>query len=80
MSSYLRSPDTSKKRGFFLNIVFPFNFSETAPTQGTLKVFPNVLLSNSYLILRPFFRLRKDVKPDQELDAESWEFGKAKSI
>ncbi|KAF9045976.1 DUF1479-domain-containing protein [Hymenopellis radicata] len=30
--------------------------SETAPTQGTLKLFPDVLLSNAYLILRPFFR------------------------
>ncbi|KAI0798536.1 hypothetical protein BC629DRAFT_1592113 [Irpex lacteus] len=29
--------------------------SETAPSQGTLQVFPSVLLSNSYLILRPFF-------------------------
>ncbi|EAU85169.2 DUF1479 domain-containing protein [Coprinopsis cinerea okayama7 len=30
--------------------------SETAPTEGTLKVFPDVHLSNAYIILRPFFR------------------------
>ncbi|KAJ3978757.1 hypothetical protein F5890DRAFT_1548062, partial [Lentinula detonsa] len=30
--------------------------SETEPHQGTLKVFPDVVLSNVYIILRPFFR------------------------
>ncbi|KAG8212919.1 hypothetical protein J3R82DRAFT_11274 [Butyriboletus roseoflavus] len=30
--------------------------SETAPTEGTLRVFPDVRLSNAYTILRPFFR------------------------
>lgn len=48
--------------------------SETAPHQGTLQVFPDVLLSNAYLILRPFFR------PISEADAESfdpakWKYG-----
>lgn len=28
--------------------------SEKGPTQGTLKVFPDVLLSSAYIILRPF--------------------------
>ncbi|KAK0231117.1 hypothetical protein IW262DRAFT_1445354 [Armillaria fumosa] len=48
--------------------------SETAPTEGTLKVFPGLLLSNPYLILRPFFRLL--VAPDsQEVwDPKSWVF------
>lgn len=32
------------------------SLSETAPTQGTLRVFPDVHLSNAYTILRPFFR------------------------
>ncbi|KIM39352.1 hypothetical protein M413DRAFT_29510 [Hebeloma cylindrosporum] len=29
--------------------------SETGSTQGTLKAFPDVLLSSAYIILRPFF-------------------------
>ncbi|KAK0490729.1 hypothetical protein IW261DRAFT_1433824 [Armillaria novae-zelandiae] len=48
--------------------------SETAPTEGTLKVFPDVLLSNAYLILRPFFRLL--VAPDSSdiWNPKSWAF------
>ncbi|KAK0242477.1 hypothetical protein EDD85DRAFT_811490 [Armillaria nabsnona] len=48
--------------------------SETAPTEGTLKVFPDVLLSNAYLILRPFFRLL--VAPDSPdiWNPKSWAF------
>ncbi|KAK0467990.1 uncharacterized protein EV420DRAFT_1616734 [Desarmillaria tabescens] len=48
--------------------------SETAPTEGTLKVFPDLLLSNPYLILRPFFRLL--VAPDSEevWNPKSWAF------
>ncbi|KAK0206201.1 hypothetical protein DFS33DRAFT_1256512 [Desarmillaria ectypa] len=48
--------------------------SETAPTEGTLKVFPDLLLSNPYLILRPFFRLL--VAPDSEevWNPQSWAF------
>ena len=30
--------------------------SNTAPGEGTLQVFPDVLLSNAYLIMRPFFK------------------------
>ncbi|KAK7461877.1 hypothetical protein VKT23_008311 [Stygiomarasmius scandens] len=48
--------------------------SETAPTQGTLKVFPDVLLSNAYLILRPFFRPLVPVDSKEILDAKNWEF------
>ncbi|THH09868.1 hypothetical protein EW145_g1713 [Phellinidium pouzarii] len=47
--------------------------SETAPTQGTLKVFPDVLLSSAYLILRPFFRLKEDRTSDDLLDQANWE-------
>ncbi|KAF8896652.1 DUF1479-domain-containing protein [Infundibulicybe gibba] len=48
--------------------------SETAPTQGTLKVFPDVLLSTAYIMLRPFFRPIVD-HPEKELSPENWEFG-----
>lgn len=30
--------------------------SDTGPNQGTLKVFPNLLLGSAYILLRPFFR------------------------
>ncbi|KAJ8074513.1 hypothetical protein PM082_015414 [Marasmius tenuissimus] len=48
--------------------------SETGPKRGTLRVFPDVLLSNAYLILRPFFR--STVGPDAEdyLKPENWKF------
>ncbi|KAF5357951.1 hypothetical protein D9756_001184 [Leucocoprinus leucothites] len=32
------------------------SMSETGPNEGTLQLFPDVLLSNAYLILRPFFK------------------------
>lgn len=48
--------------------------SETAPKEGTLKVFPNVRLSNAYIILRPFFRFKGNPKDDNPLAAENWEF------
>ncbi|EEB94270.1 hypothetical protein MPER_06937 [Moniliophthora perniciosa FA553] len=48
--------------------------SETAPTQGTLKVFPDVLLSNSYLILRPFFRPTVPSESEEVLKPENWKF------
>ncbi|KAH8120583.1 DUF1479-domain-containing protein [Phellopilus nigrolimitatus] len=48
--------------------------SETAPTQGTLKVFPDVTLSNASLILRPFFHLKKKLVSDDSLDQQNWEF------
>ncbi|EJD02243.1 DUF1479-domain-containing protein [Fomitiporia mediterranea MF3/22] len=48
--------------------------SDTAPTQGTLKVFPDVLLSNAYLILRPFFRLKDKLVKEDPLDPENWVF------
>ncbi|KAF5387485.1 hypothetical protein D9757_006555 [Collybiopsis confluens] len=45
--------------------------SETAPTQGTLKVFPDLLLSNAYIILRPFFRPLVTSSPEI-LDLKNW--------
>ncbi|KAJ4475677.1 DUF1479-domain-containing protein [Lentinula aciculospora] len=48
--------------------------SETAPTQGTLKVFPNVLLSNAYIILRPFFRALVSVSSPEILESKNWEY------
>ncbi|KAF8071601.1 hypothetical protein FPV67DRAFT_1622090 [Lyophyllum atratum] len=48
--------------------------SETAPTEGTLRVFPNVYLSNAYIILRPFFRPTTAPESAEFLDAKNWEF------
>ncbi|KDQ59257.1 hypothetical protein JAAARDRAFT_128012 [Jaapia argillacea MUCL 33604] len=48
--------------------------SETAPTEGTLKVFPDVLLSNAYIILRPFFTAKSTPVTSNPLDAENWEY------
>ncbi|KAL4248713.1 Isopenicillin N synthase-like superfamily protein [Abortiporus biennis] len=47
--------------------------SETAPHEGTLKVFPNVILSNAYMILRPFFR-PISTNEANFLDAKNWEY------
>lgn len=59
------------------HIVF---FSETAPTQGTLKVFPDIILSNAYIILRPFFRPIVSADSGDVLDAKNWEFGEISHI
>ncbi|KAJ7352284.1 hypothetical protein DFH08DRAFT_858448 [Mycena albidolilacea] len=48
--------------------------SKTGPSQGTLKVFPDVLLSNAYIILRPFFRPLVPFDSKDILDAAKWEF------
>ncbi|KAJ7631784.1 hypothetical protein B0H17DRAFT_1108604 [Mycena rosella] len=48
--------------------------SKTGPHQGTLKVFPDVLLSNAYIILRPFFRPIVPADSKEILDAKNWEF------
>ncbi|KAH6909282.1 hypothetical protein BKA70DRAFT_1278064 [Coprinopsis sp. MPI-PUGE-AT-0042] len=47
--------------------------SETAPTEGTLKVFPDVHLSNAYIILRPFFRPKVASDSPEIYDASNWE-------
>jgi len=46
--------------------------SSTGPGEGTLRVFPDILLSNAYVILRPFFRLKEGAK--DILSGDSWEF------
>ncbi|KAF8645864.1 hypothetical protein AX16_007522 [Volvariella volvacea WC 439] len=48
--------------------------SETGPQRGTLTVFPDVLLSNSYIILRPFFRPSVPPNSPEIFKAENWEF------
>ncbi|KAG2369315.1 hypothetical protein BDR07DRAFT_1456656 [Suillus spraguei] len=48
--------------------------SEIAPTQGTLKVFPDVPLSNAYTILRPFFRPTVPLNSKDILDPKNWVF------
>ncbi|KAI6099728.1 hypothetical protein F5141DRAFT_1190563 [Pisolithus sp. B1] len=47
--------------------------SETAPTQGTLRVFPDVTISNAYLMLRPFFRPMVPLDDPAILDPRNWE-------
>ena len=49
--------------------------SETAPTEGTLRVFPDVGLANGYLILRPFFRPLVYIDDPGILDPKNWEYG-----
>ncbi|CDO75970.1 hypothetical protein BN946_scf184888.g20 [Trametes cinnabarina] len=52
--------------------------SNTGPGEGTLRVLPMLSLATAYMILRPFFRLRPDLrrritKPsDIPLDADAW--------
>ena len=53
-------------------------FSETAPREGTLQVFPNVYLSNAYTILRPFFRQIPGT--EDPLDPNNWEYGEYSSL
>ncbi|KAJ3876883.1 hypothetical protein F5051DRAFT_504313 [Lentinula edodes] len=48
--------------------------SETEPHQGTLKVFPDVVLSNAYIILRPFFHPLVPVDSKDILDVKNWEY------
>ncbi|KAI0775032.1 DUF1479-domain-containing protein [Trametes elegans] len=47
--------------------------SETAPGEGTLQVFPNVLLSNAYMILKPFFAPKEGRSADS-FDPADWQF------
>ncbi|EJD02244.1 DUF1479-domain-containing protein [Fomitiporia mediterranea MF3/22] len=46
--------------------------SDTGPNEGTLRVFPDVLLSNAYVTLRPFFRLKDNLVKEDPLDPENW--------
>ena len=53
--------------------------SETAPTEGTLRVFPDVMISNAYIILRPFFRPIVPLDDPTILDPKNWELGEVHS-
>ncbi|KAJ7885220.1 hypothetical protein B0H13DRAFT_2235304 [Mycena leptocephala] len=48
--------------------------SKTGPGQGTPKVFPDILLSNVYIIMRPFFRPLVSLDSKDILDAKNWAF------
>nr|GAT52483.1 predicted protein [Mycena chlorophos] len=48
--------------------------SRAGPGNGTLRVFPDVLLSNAYIILRPFFRPLVAVDSEGIWDASNWVF------
>ena len=60
--------------GFFWPMI---QSSETAPTQGTLYVYPDVLLSNAYIILRPFFSPTVLSNSKDIYDANNWKFGRS---
>jgi len=48
--------------------------SEIGPTQGTLRLFSDVLLSNAYIILRPFFSSTVPSDSQDIYDAKNWKF------
>lgn len=52
--------------------------SNTGPKEGTLRLFPDVLVSNAYLLLRPFFNpvapLESFADPADFLAASNWTF------
>ncbi|KAJ3560099.1 hypothetical protein NP233_g11060 [Leucocoprinus birnbaumii] len=48
------------------------SMSETGPSQGTLKVFPDVLLSNAYIMLRPFFKPLVPIDSPEIVDPKNW--------
>ena len=62
----------------FKRICWPMiQSSETAPTQGTTCFYPDVLLSNAYMILRPFFSPTVPSNSKDVYDANNWKFGKS---
>ncbi|KZV72639.1 DUF1479-domain-containing protein [Peniophora sp. CONT] len=48
--------------------------SEIGQRQSTICFFPDVVLSNAYTILRPFFRLKSTPVSEDPLAAENWEY------
>ena len=48
--------------------------SETEPDEGTLQVFPNIVLSNVYIILRPFFSPKEGCSLDS-FKPDDWKYG-----
>lgn len=49
--------------------------SDTGPGQGTLQVFPDVLLSTAYIMLRPFFSPSVTSDHPDLLHVDNWRFG-----
>ena len=49
--------------------------SETGPSEGTLKVFPDITLSTAYIMLRPFFECSVDTTSPEALDPKNWKYG-----
>ncbi|KAF7987013.1 hypothetical protein HWV62_109 [Athelia sp. TMB] len=47
--------------------------TQISPGNGTLQLFPDIVLSNAYLILRPFFRPASPALA-QSMDAKDWVF------
>ncbi|KDQ15639.1 hypothetical protein BOTBODRAFT_108165 [Botryobasidium botryosum FD-172 SS1] len=66
----------SSQCGVFRSFQGWLSLSNTGPNEGTLRVYPNLLLSSAYVLLRPFF---KAVKPldsansrEDYLEASNW--------
>ena len=49
--------------------------SETGPSEGTLKVFPDITLSTAHIMLRPFFECSVDTTSPEALDPKNWKYG-----
>lgn len=60
------------KVGILIYLVFALPLHELM----RLPVFPDVKLSNAYLILRPFFRPVSPPASDDPLNPKNWVFGK----
>jgi hypothetical protein len=54
--------------------------SNTGPGEGTLKVFPDILLSTAYIMLRPFFAPIVDPSHPEALDVKNWKYGESRCI
>lgn len=57
------------------------SISSTGPGEGTIRFFPDLLLSTAYFILRPFFNLNVDPTKIESgevdiWDPKVWKFGK----
>ncbi|PIL29830.1 hypothetical protein GSI_08037 [Ganoderma sinense ZZ0214-1] len=72
-SIYGRPNQKSSKATVFRTYQGWLALSETAPNEGTLQVFPNIMLSNPYMIMRPFFAPKEGAQPDS-FDPNDWQF------
>lgn len=49
--------------------------SDTGPGEGTIRFFPDLVLSNTYVMLRPFFKpVNPDLTDEALLDPSNWVF------